>query len=157
ASRRFCRCFAGVTARPSCWLRRQASARSARACWRGDPRHLRGADARDHGRSRGSTFLEDPPSACEEFGMRELSVPTLVTLDGVIQDPGGFGETQQGGWGNPYFTEDAQQDAYEHLMASGYILCGRVTHELLFTTWAKIKGEPYLDRMNSISKLVASR
>src|SRR6266536_558215 len=104
-----------------------------------------------------STSLEDPPSACEEFGMSKLSVSTLVTLDGVIQDPGGFGETEQGGWGNPYFTEDAQQDAYEHLMASDYFLCGRVTYELLFKTWAKIKGGPYLDRMNSIPKLVASR
>ena len=32
--------------------------------------------------------------------MRTLSVSTLVTLDGVIQDPGGFGETEQGGWAN---------------------------------------------------------
>jgi dihydrofolate reductase len=89
--------------------------------------------------------------------MRKLSVSTLVTLDGVIQDPGGFGETEQGGWGNPYFTEDAQQDAYEHLMASDYFLCGRVTYELLVKTWADIKGGPYLDQMNSIPKLVASR
>jgi hypothetical protein len=29
--------------------------------------------------------------------MRKLSVSTLVTLDGVIQDPGGFGETDHGG------------------------------------------------------------
>lgn len=49
---------------------------------------------------------------------------TLVTLDGVIQDPGAFGETEQGGRDNPHFTEDAQQDAYEHLMASDYFLCG---------------------------------
>ena len=89
--------------------------------------------------------------------MGKLSVSTLVTLDGVIQDPGGFGETSQGGWGNPYFTEEAQQDAYEHLMASDYFLCGRVTYELLSKTWGKIKGGPYLDRMNSIPKLVASR
>ena len=47
--------------------------------------------------------------------MRKLSVSTLVTLDGVIQDPGGFGETAHGGWGNPYFTADAQQNALEHL------------------------------------------
>jgi dihydrofolate reductase len=104
-----------------------------------------------------STLLEHPPSASEGFEMRKLSVSTLVTLDGVIQDPGGFGETEQGGWGNPYFTEDAQQEAYEHLMASDCFLCGRVTYELLSTTWAKIKGGPYLDRMNSIPKLVASR
>jgi dihydrofolate reductase len=89
--------------------------------------------------------------------LRTLSVSTLVTLDGVIQDPGGFAETEQGGWGSPYFAEDAQQDAYEHLMSSDYFLCGRVTYELLFKTWAKIKGGPYLDRMNSIPKLVASR
>jgi hypothetical protein len=41
--------------------------------------------------------------------MGKLSVPTLVTLDGVIQDPGGFGETSQGGWGSPYFTEEASR------------------------------------------------
>jgi dihydrofolate reductase len=89
--------------------------------------------------------------------MRKLSVSTLVTLDGVIQDPGGFGETERGGWGNPYFTEEAQHDAYAHLMASDYFLCGRVTYELLNKTWGKIKSGPYLERMNSIPKLVASR
>jgi dihydrofolate reductase len=89
--------------------------------------------------------------------MGTLSVSTLVTLDGVIQDPGGFGEIQEGGWGNPYFTEEAQQDAYQHLLASDYFLCGRVTYELLSKTWGNIKGGPYLDRMNSIPKLVASR
>jgi len=76
--------------------------------------------------------------------MGKLSVSTLVTLDGVIQDPGGFGETSQGGWGNPYFTEEAQQDAYEHLMASDYFLCGRVTYELLSKTWGKINGSAVL-------------
>jgi dihydrofolate reductase len=88
--------------------------------------------------------------------MRKLSVSTLVTLDGVIQDPGGFGETGQGGWGNPYFTADAQQDALEHLQAADYFLVGRVTYELLRKTWANIKGGAYLDRMNQIPKLVAS-
>jgi dihydrofolate reductase len=89
--------------------------------------------------------------------MRKLSVSTLVTLDGVIQDPGGFGETKQGGWGNPYFTEDSQQEAYEHLMTADYFLCGRITFELMSKAWGNIKGGPYLERMNSIPKLVASR
>ena len=40
--------------------------------------------------------------------MRKLNVSTLVTLDGVIQDPGGFQELEQGGWGNRYFDEEAQ-------------------------------------------------
>jgi dihydrofolate reductase len=88
--------------------------------------------------------------------MRKLSVSTLVTLDGVIQDPGGFGELDRGGWANPYFTADAQQDALEHLEASDYFLVGRVTYELLYKTWANIKGGAYLERMNGIPKLVAS-
>jgi len=88
--------------------------------------------------------------------VRKLSVSTLVTLDGVIQDPGGFGETEAGGWGNPYFTADAQRNALEHLQASDYFLTGRVTYELLHKTWGDIKGGPYLDRMNEIPKLVAS-
>jgi len=87
---------------------------------------------------------------------RKLSVSTLVTLDGVIQDPGGFGETEQGGWGNSYFSADAQQSALDHLQAADYFLIGRVTYELLHTKWAEIKGGAYLDRMNEIRKLVAS-
>jgi dihydrofolate reductase len=88
--------------------------------------------------------------------MRKLSVSTLVSLDGVIQDPGGFGETASGGWGNPYFTADAQQNALEHLRAADYFLMGRVTYELLNRAWGNIKGGEYLDRMNEIPKLVAS-
>ncbi len=88
--------------------------------------------------------------------MRKLSVSTLVTLDGVIQDPGGFGETEQGGWGNPYFTADAQQNALEHLQAADYFLVGRVTYELLHQAWGSSQGGAYLDRMNQIPKLVAS-
>jgi dihydrofolate reductase len=88
--------------------------------------------------------------------MRKLSVSTLVTLDGVIQDPGGFGETAHGGWGSPYFTAEAQQNALEHLQAADYFLIGRVTYELLRKAWSNIKGSAYLDRMNEIPKLVAS-
>jgi dihydrofolate reductase len=88
--------------------------------------------------------------------MRKLSVSTLVSLDGVVQDPGGFGETDRGGWANQYFTTDAQQNALKHLKASDYFLIGRVTYELLHKTWGNIKGGEYLDRMNEIPKLVAS-
>src|SRR5262249_54909681 len=89
--------------------------------------------------------------------MRKLVVSTLVSLDGVIQDPGGFGETAQGGWASPYFSEDAAQESYENLMDSDYFLCGRVTYELLSKAWGRIKEGPYLERMNAIPKLVASR
>lgn len=88
--------------------------------------------------------------------MRKLSVSTLVSLDGVIQDPGGFGETEYGGWANPYFTDYAQAEALRHLRASDYFLIGRRTFELLHKTWGGIKHGPYLERMSEIPKLVAS-
>jgi dihydrofolate reductase len=92
-----------------------------------------------------------------EIEMRKLKVSTLVTLDGVIQDPGAFGETDQGGWASPYFTEQAGQEANAQLMASDYFLCGRITYELLSKKWGNIYTGPYMSRMNSIPKLVASR
>jgi dihydrofolate reductase len=89
--------------------------------------------------------------------MRKLRISTLVSLDGVIQDPGGFGETAQGGWANPFFTEEAGQRAYEQLMAADYFLCGRVTYELLSKKWGDVDSGPYMKRMHNIPKLVASR
>jgi dihydrofolate reductase len=88
--------------------------------------------------------------------MRKLSVSTLVSLDSVIQDPGGFGETEDGGWASPYFTPDAQASALRHLQAADYFLIGRVTYDLLHKAWGGITDGPYLARMNEIPKLVAS-
>jgi dihydrofolate reductase len=90
--------------------------------------------------------------------MRKLTASTLVSLDGVIQDPGGFGETDQGGWANEYFTEQARHEALDRLLAADYFLMGRTTYELMYRSWANIKGGgPYLDRTNEIPKLVASK
>jgi dihydrofolate reductase len=88
--------------------------------------------------------------------MRKLNVSTLATLDGVMQDPGGFGELDQGGWANQYFNEQAQQYALDNLVASDFFLCGRVTFEAMHRTWSQIKDGAYLQRMSSIPKLVAS-
>lgn len=88
--------------------------------------------------------------------MRKLSVSTLVTLDGVVQDPGGFGETAEGGWAGPYFDEEAGRLAYEHLLASDVFLLGRETYELFEKHWTRVHEGDYAARINSIPKLVAS-
>jgi NAD(P)-dependent dehydrogenase (short-subunit alcohol dehydrogenase family) len=41
--------------------------------------------------------------------VRELNVSTLVTLDGVLEDPGGAEQTENGGWSLPFFDEEAEQ------------------------------------------------
>ena len=88
--------------------------------------------------------------------MRKLSVSTLVTLDGVVQDPGGFGETPHGGWSGPFFNDQAVQHAYEHLMACDAFLLGRETYELFKEYWQQVHEGEYAARMNSIPKFVAS-
>jgi dihydrofolate reductase len=88
--------------------------------------------------------------------MRKLSVSTLVALDGVIADPGGFGEAEYGGWANPYFSDDAMREAADSLRAADYFLLGRVTFELLYKAWGGQRGNPYMDRLQEIPKLVAS-
>jgi dihydrofolate reductase len=88
--------------------------------------------------------------------MRKLSVSTLVTLDGVVQDPGGFGETNAGGWAWPYFDEEAGQLAFEHALASDVFLLGRETYQLFRDYWSKVHEGDYAARINSMPKLVAS-
>lgn len=88
--------------------------------------------------------------------MRKLTVSTLVTLDGVLQDPGGFGEIEQGGWAGPYFDDEAGRIALEHLEAAEVFLLGRKTYELFKDFWPQGQPSSYTNRMNSIPKLVAS-
>ncbi|MQA06758.1 MAG: pyrimidine reductase [Streptosporangiales bacterium] len=87
--------------------------------------------------------------------MRRLHAAALVTLDGVMQDPGGFGETAEGGWAAGYFDDEAVADSIEQLMGCDTFLCGRVTYERLFQAWSGASGE-YLQLINQMPKLVAS-
>ena len=89
--------------------------------------------------------------------MRKLNVSTLVTLDGVIQDPGGFQELDEGGWGNRYFDEDAQTYALEHPRESDAFLSGRVTFEVFKEFWPQVKEGEYAQTLNRMPKFVASR
>ncbi|MFC7621656.1 dihydrofolate reductase family protein [Microlunatus sp. GCM10028923] len=79
----------------------------------------------------------------------------LMSLDGVVQDPGGFGETEHGGWALAGFTEESRQRATEQLERADYFLLGRTTFELLHGAWSANTG-PYAERMHALPKLVAS-
>jgi dihydrofolate reductase len=88
--------------------------------------------------------------------VRRLNVSTLVTLDGVVQDPGGFGETDAGGWADRYFDDEAGRIAYQHALASDEFLLGRETYELFKAYWSQVHEGDYAARINSMPKLVAS-
>jgi dihydrofolate reductase len=90
--------------------------------------------------------------------MRILAVNTFVSLDGVMQAPGGPDEDPSsgftlGGWGVTYIDDEmmgqvAEADPYE-------LLLGRGTYEIFAAHWPYDEG-PIADRLNSTRKHVAS-
>ena len=90
--------------------------------------------------------------------MRILTVNTFMSLDGVMQAPGGpqedpTGGFSQGGWAVNYFDDEmmrrmAEADPYE-------LLLGRRTYEIFAAHWPYDEG-PIADRLNTTRKHVAS-
>jgi dihydrofolate reductase len=93
--------------------------------------------------------------------MREVVAVTQMTLDGVIQAPGGPEEDPTGGfafggWSAPHFDEVLQEAAEEAFARPIDLLLGRRTYEIFAAHWPYDKG-PIADRLNSATKYVASR
>lgn len=94
--------------------------------------------------------------------MRNLNVISFLTLDGVMQAPGGPDEDQEngfeyGGWQVPYFDDDDSTVA-EELAAADALVLGRKTYEIFASYWPTASEDnSFTEPMNSIDKYVASR
>jgi dihydrofolate reductase len=94
-------------------------------------------------------------------GMRIILID-FISLDGVVQAPGGRGEDddggfRHGGWSMPYFDEEAMGSAIDEVMAgTDALLFGRRTWEGMASTWPERAGDPFADRMNALPKYVVS-
>jgi dihydrofolate reductase len=91
--------------------------------------------------------------------MRRVVAVEYLTVDGVMQDPGGVGEIPQGGWSNAYFNDELAQSQSEQLFSSDALLLGRVTFQGFAAAWPAMQateGE-FAVRMNKLPKFVASR
>lgn len=90
--------------------------------------------------------------------MRKLVVNTFMSLDGVMQSPGGpdedpTGGFTHGGWGVNYFDDEMMEQMSE---SSPYeLLLGRGTYEIFAAHWPHDEG-PIADHLNSTRKHVAS-
>jgi dihydrofolate reductase len=90
--------------------------------------------------------------------MRKLTVNTFLSLDGVMQSPGGpdedpTGGFTHGGWGVKYFDDEMMAQMAE---AGPYeLLLGRGTYEIFAAHWPYDEG-PIADQLNSTRKHVAS-
>ena len=90
-------------------------------------------------------------------------VNEFMSLDGVVQAPGGPDEDTDngfahGGWSGPYFDPEVMGPAISDGMSSaGALLFGRRTWSAMAAAWPGRAGDPYADQMNAIKKYVVSR
>src|SRR5829696_6745774 len=92
--------------------------------------------------------------------MRDLVVLTFMTLDAVMQAPGGPGEDPSGGfdhegWSAGYWDEEMDKAMGESMSAPFDLVLGRKTYEIFAAFWPD-SNEPGADVLNSATKHVAS-
>src|SRR3954467_4792284 len=90
-------------------------------------------------------------------------VTEFMSLDGVVQAPGGAEEDTEGGfahggWSMPYFDPEVMGPLIgEGMSRAEALLFGRRTWQGMAAAWPERAGDPYADQMNAIEKYVASR
>ena len=92
--------------------------------------------------------------------MRELIVNTFVTLDGVMQAPGGpeedpSGGFEHGGWSFGYWDEQMQAGLGEAMSKPFDLVLGRKTYEIFAAHWPHA-DDPGAEPLNRATKHVAS-
>src|SRR5260221_1073534 len=93
----------------------------------------------------------------KENTMRKVIVSEYVTLDGVMEDPGGAEGFKHGGWSFGFGGAEQQQYKFEELFACDALLLGRRTYEGFAAAWPNMPGTgAYGERMNSLPKYVVS-
>jgi dihydrofolate reductase len=94
--------------------------------------------------------------------MSRVVVSEFLTLDGVMQAPGGSDEDKEGGfphggWQMPYIDDDFGEAVTKGFEAAGGLLLGRTTYEIFAGYWPNQPADdPFAARLNEMPKYVAS-
>ncbi|MQA08673.1 MAG: dihydrofolate reductase [Pseudonocardiaceae bacterium] len=95
--------------------------------------------------------------------MRKLTVTTFVSLDGVMQAPGGPDEDpdggfEHGGWTVPYFDDQLIQLMTEVTSRAAALLLGRKTYDIFAASWPLAEPDDAIGaKLNGMPKYVVSR
>jgi dihydrofolate reductase len=88
--------------------------------------------------------------------MGRIVVTEFVSLDGVMEDPGGSEDFEHGGWSFEFERgEEGDRFKLEETTASEALLLGRVTYEGFAEAWPSRSGE-FADKFNGMPKYVVS-
>jgi dihydrofolate reductase len=91
-----------------------------------------------------------------------IVVSEFISLDGVVQAPGGAEEDtdggfRHGGWSMPYFDPEVMGTTIAEMSArTEALLQGRRTWQVMAGAWPDRAGDPFADWMNSVAKYVVS-
>ena len=95
-------------------------------------------------------------------GMGELVITTFMTLDGVMQAPGGRDEDREdgfehGGWQAPVSDPASGDRMYEEFQTWDAYLLGRRTYDIFASFWPNQPDGPFTRLINDLPRYVASR
>ena len=91
-----------------------------------------------------------------------IVISEFISLDGVVQAPGGPDEDTDGGfahggWSHPFFDPESMGGPIGAAMAAAEaLLFGRRTWQTMAAAWPERAGDPFADQMNAIPKYVVS-
>ena len=91
-----------------------------------------------------------------------IVVSEFMSLDGVVQAPGGPDEDTDGGfahggWSHPFFDPEVMGGSFGDAMSKAEaLLFGRRTWQTMAAAWPERAGDPFADQMNSIPKYVVT-
>jgi dihydrofolate reductase len=94
--------------------------------------------------------------------MRRVIAATFVSLDGVMQAPGGPQEDTDGGFKFGGWTfhhwDDVMGEAMDATFNAPFdLLLGRRTYDIFAAHWPKLEGDPIAEKFNAATKYVATR
>jgi dihydrofolate reductase len=87
--------------------------------------------------------------------VRKLIVSEFVTLDGVMEAPGGEEGHPHSGWVFDFVSSEQEKYKLDEVMEAEALLLGRVTYEGFAGAWPERRGE-FADKMNNMPKYVVS-
>jgi len=146
----------------------QVGASASSGPWRAElRRHIDGSGKKiiaiDEFGSVAWSQRDEPSSERKVIAMRKVIVNEFLTLDGVMQAPGGADEDrdggfEHGGWQMQYLDDVARKSIVEGMAEAGGFLLGRKTYEIFAAYWPTAPEEEaaVAGPLNSLPKYVAS-